>query len=138
MLMFAATLAFAQEGRPAPERRSGPPPSFSTMYAEPLALTEAQKTDIGAIEKKTREDNAEFFASSRQLMEQMRAAHEANDQATIDSLKPKMDANREQMKKIREAELATILPLLTADQKTKLEALRKEREAKRNEHPPHQ
>jgi Spy/CpxP family protein refolding chaperone len=133
MLLLAASVAVAQE-RHQGERRQGPPPGFVMMYGEPLALTDAQKTDIGAVEKKTREDNAAFFASSRELMDQMRAAREANDQAKLDELKPKVDANREQMKKIRQAELERILPLLTADQKAKFETLRKEHEAQRKEH----
>jgi Spy/CpxP family protein refolding chaperone len=133
MLLFAASVAVAQEGHQG-EHRQGPPPGFVAMFGEPLALTDAQKTDIGNVEKKTREDNAAFFASSRELMDQMRAAREANDQAKIDALKPKVDANREEMKKIRQAELGRILPLLTADQKEKFETLRKEREAQRREH----
>jgi Spy/CpxP family protein refolding chaperone len=126
--LFTAAVGFAQQGG---ERRG--PMNFATMYGEKLALTDAQKDQIKAIETKTREDNKEFFESSRKLNEEMRAAREANDNAKMDSLKPAMKENREKMTKIRAAELEKIKPVLTADQRTQLDKLIAEREAQRKE-----
>jgi Spy/CpxP family protein refolding chaperone len=133
MLLAGATVALAQEDAPPPPHgpHGGPPPSFTMMFAEKLALTDAQKSEITAIEKATRDENASFFASSRTLMEEFHAAREANDTAKLESLKPSMDANREQMKKIRDAQLVKIEAVLTADQKAKFEALRAEHDAHR-------
>ena len=132
---LVATAALAQHGGDRP-RRGGPPPSFIVMFGDKLALTDAQKQQIQAIEAKTREDNAEFFAKSRQLMEDFRAAREANDTAKLESLRPAMKENREQMMKIHQAELDKILPILTADQRAQFEKLRAEREAQHKEHAP--
>ena len=116
----------------------GMPPTFAMRFGEKLALTEAQKDQITAIEKTTREQNATFFAASRQLMADMRAAHEANDSAKIAALQPKLDENRKQMKTIRDAQLAKISAVLTPAQNTQLTAIRAEQEARRPEHPPHE
>ena len=131
---LAATGAFAQEHGDHPHGGRGQMMSFVAMFGDTLALTDAQKSDIGAIEKQSREDNAAFYESSRQLMEQARAAREANDQAKLDSLKPAMEANRSKMKTIHEAMLAKILPVLTADQRAQLEKIRAEHDAQRHEH----
>jgi Spy/CpxP family protein refolding chaperone len=127
--LFTAAVGFAQQG--GGERRG--PMNFAAMYGEKLALTDAQKDQIKAIETKTREDNKEFFESSRKLNEEMRAAREANDSAKMDSLKPAMKESREKMTKIRAAELEKIKPVLTADQRTQLDKLIAEREAQRKE-----
>ena len=119
--VFTAAVGFAQRG----------PQGFVAMYGEKLSLTAVQKDQITAIETKTREDNKEFFESSRKLMEEARAARDANDTAKMDALKPAMKANREQMMKIRAAEMDRIKPVLTADQRAQVEKLIAEREARR-------
>lgn len=133
MLLAGAAAALAQDAPPPPHHgpHGGPPPSFTMMFAEKLALTDAQKTEITAIEKATREENKSFFDSARALMEEFHAAREANDTAKLESLKATMDANREQMKKIHDAQLEKIEAVLTADQKAKFEALRAEHDAHR-------
>jgi Spy/CpxP family protein refolding chaperone len=134
---FAAALAFAQEHEGRPQHGPGGPPSFAAMFGEKLALTGAQKDQIGAIEKKTHEDNAAFFDSTHQLMEQVHAAREANDTAKLDSLKPAIDANRAEMKKIRDAQLTKIEAVLTADQRAQFEKIRKENEERMKDHAAH-
>jgi len=135
MLLLGAVAAFAQEPPPPPQGphgpHGGPPPSFTVMFAEKLALTDAQKDAITAIEKATREENASFFASAHALMEEFHDARAANDTAKLDSLKPAMDANREQMKTIHDAQLVKIEAVLTADQKAKFEAIKAEHDAHR-------
>jgi len=108
--------------------------SFTVMFAEQLTLTDAQKTQIDGIEKQSREDNAAFYESSHQLMEQVRAARDANDTAKLDALKPQMDANHEQMKKIHDAMLTKIVAVLTADQRAKFEKIKAEHDAQRKQH----
>lgn len=131
--MLVAVAALAQDAPPPPPHgpHGGPPPSFNAMFAEKLALTDAQQDQIKAIEKTTRDDNAAFFESAKTLMQEFRAAREANDTAKLDSLKPAMDANRAQMKTIHDAQLTKIEAVLTADQKAKFEALRAEHDAHR-------
>ena len=125
-VMLTATLGFAQQG----EGRRGPQ-DFATMYGEKLTLTDAQKDQIKTIEAKTREENKEFFDATRKLMDAMRAARDANDQAKMDALKPEMKANREKMMTIREAEMGRIKTVLTADQRTALEKIQAEQKAQR-------
>lgn len=126
VFVFGATLAFADHGGEHGRHERGMM-SFVAMFGDKLALTDAQKQQIEAIQAKTRQDNAAFFESSRELMEQARAAREANDNAKLESLKPALQANREQMMKIRQAEMTQILPLLTAEQRAQLDKLRSER-----------
>jgi Spy/CpxP family protein refolding chaperone len=127
---LVATPIFAQEHG---EHRR-PMLSFTTVFAAQLSLTDAQKTQIDAIEKRSREDNATFFESARNLMEQVRAAREANDTAKLDALKPQMDANHEQMKKLHDASLAKIVAVLTADQRAKFEKIKAEHDAQKKDH----
>ena len=129
LVVLGASLAVAQQDAPPREHRGGPPREFVQMFATPLALTDAQKAQITAIEKKTREDNAAAFENARKTMDEFRAAREANDTARMESLKPVMDSTRAQMKSIRDAEMVKIAATLTADQKAKLDKLRAEHEA---------
>lgn len=129
VVTLGATLAFAQD---APRERrgpGGPRPDFVQAFGRDLALTDAQTTQIQDIQKKTREDNAALFDSMRKTMEEYRAAREANDTAKLDSLKPVMQSQREQMKTVRDAEMKKIVATLTSDQQAKLEKLRAERAA---------
>lgn len=137
-MLVAATAMFAlpQEGGRPRRGPGGPPPSFTVMFADKLALTAEQKEQIAAIEKTAREENAQFFDSSRLLMDEMRAAREADDTAKLESLKRAMDANRGRMKEIRDAEIAKIVAVLTAEQRAQFEALQAEHDARRHEPPP--
>jgi Spy/CpxP family protein refolding chaperone len=128
VVALGASLAFAQEG---PRERRGPGgrPDFVQMFGTALSLTDAQKTQIGDIQKKTREDNAALFEAMRNTMDEYRAAREANDTAKLESLKPVMQSQREQMKTVRDAEMKKIVATLTADQQAKLEKIRAERDS---------
>jgi Spy/CpxP family protein refolding chaperone len=98
--------------------------------AETLNLTDAQKQQWDAIRKASREQNADFFAKSKETMDAFRAARDANDQAKMDALKPAVQAQRAQMKQIRDAEHQRILTVLTPDQRTQFEQLKAERETR--------
>ena len=106
---------------------------FSEKLAQKLNLSDAQKEQIKAIEKQFRADNATFFQNSRQTMQELRAAKQANDQAKIDSLKPAMEAQRAQMKQLREAQREKIRSILTADQRAQLDAMKAQHESRREQ-----
>lgn len=103
---------------------------FSEKLAQKLNLSEAQKQQIGDIEKSFREQNAAFFQTWSETKRQYRAAKEANDTAAINSLKPTLDAQKAQMKQLREAQHQRVLSILTPEQRTQLEALKAERESR--------
>lgn len=103
---------------------------FSEKMAAKLNLSDAQKTQIKAIEAQFRTDNAAFLQNFRQTMQDFRAAKEANDQAKIDALKPSFDAQRAQMKTLREAQKAKIRSILTAEQQAQLDALKAQHESR--------
>lgn len=104
---------------------------FGKRMAEKLNLTDAQKQQIKDIRKASFEANKPFFDSSRELRQQLHAAKEANDTAKVDSLKPQMESQRAQFKQIREAQMAKILSVLTPDQRAQFEALKAERQQRR-------
>ena len=100
---------------------------------EKLNLTDAQKTQIRTIHESFREQNKAFFEQSRATFEQYREAKKANDTARVEALKATVDANREQMKKLREQQHAQIANILTPEQRTQWEAMKAEREQRRGE-----
>ena len=95
--------------------------------AEKLNLTDAQKQQWEAIRNASRQQNAEFFQKSRETREAFHAAKQANDQAKLDALKPAMDAQRAQMKQIRDAENAKLMTILNDQQKAQFQAIQAER-----------
>ena len=143
LLTLSATLALAapQEakgpGGPPPEGRRGRP-DMVAMLAEKLSLTDAQKQQVTAIHTASQEANAEFLTTSRATMKKFFDARQANDTATMDSLKPAMDTQRAKMKEIRDAEMAKILPLLTAEQKATWDKMEAERAAQKGQHEQHE
>ncbi len=129
--VFGATLAFAApheggKGFGGHGRRG----AFSQKLAEKLGLTDAQKEQIKAINKQTREENKAFFEQSRQTMREFFAAKKANDTAKADSLKPAVEANRAQMKAIRAAQEQKIAAVLTPEQNAQWQQLEAERAAR--------
>ena len=132
---LSASLAFAGPGEWKGGHRGHGKAGFSQKMAEKLNLTDAQKQQIKDIEKNFREQNKAFFESARTLHQQFRAARQANDQATLDSLKPQMEAQRAQMKQLRDAQFAQIRNVLTAEQRAQLDAWKAQREARRGQKP---
>ena len=102
-------------------------------FAQELNLTDAQKAQIESIRKATREENKAFFEQSRNTMKEFFAAKQANDTAKMDALKPAVQAQRAQMKQIRDAENAKIAAVLTAEQNAKWQQLQAQR-PERGEH----
>ncbi|HSP34341.1 MAG TPA: Spy/CpxP family protein refolding chaperone [Thermoanaerobaculia bacterium] len=97
---------------------------LNPRMAEKLGLSDAQKTQIRDIEKQFRADNKAFFESARATFQEYRAAKQSNDTAKLQQLQPTVDANKAQMKTLREAERAKLLTVLTAEQRAQLDAWR--------------
>ena len=123
-LVFA-TVAFAQE-----QRRNM---TFTERYGAQLNLTDAQKKFIDELDAKYQKDNATFFEESQKTMAEFRAAREANDQAKLDALKPKMDEQRATMTKLRTAHEDEIAKSFTDEQKATWTKIKEEREARMKE-----
>jgi protein CpxP len=131
VLTLGASMAFAgpnHEGHGGRGRQHG---MFGQKMAEKLNLSDAQKQQIRDIKKSFREENKAFFTASRENFKAFREAKKAGDTAKADSLKPTLDAQRAQMKQLREQEQQRVLSVLTAEQRTQLEQLKAERAAKR-------
>lgn len=103
---------------------------FGKKMAEKLNLTDAQKQQIKDIKKSSFEQNKAFFTQSRETRKAFRDAKKAGDTAKADSLQPTLDAQRAQMKQLREQEKQQVLSVLTADQRAQLDQMKAEWKAK--------
>ena len=111
-------------------RRGG----MSAHLAQKLNLTDAQKDQMKALHRSFREDNKAFFQSVRQTRQEMRAAKEAGDTAKVESLKATFQSQRAQMKQLHDAQQDKFLSILTPEQRTQLDTLKAERDARRQQH----
>ena len=125
--LVGASLAFAQPHEGGKQWGHGDRGGFGRKLVEQLNLTDAQKAQVQQIKKDSREQNKAFFEQSRATMQAFFDAKQANDTAKLDSLKPQVQAQRAQMKQIRDAEDAKIASVLTADQNAKWQQLKAER-----------
>ena len=123
--LVLTSAVFAQE-----QRR---PQTFTERYGQQLNLTDAQKKTIDDLDAKFQKDNAEFLDSFQKLMAQVRDARQANDQAKLDELKPKVDAARAQMTKLRTDLEDKIAANFTDEQKAAWAKIKEEREARMKE-----
>ena len=114
------------------------PQTFTERYGEQLGLTDTQKTVINDLEKKFDEDHASFLAEYHQTMRDYREARQANDTARLEALKPKMDAQRAEMTKLRGVQEEKIAATFTDDQKAKWSKIKEERAARMKERDQHQ
>ena len=103
---------------------------MSEKLAAKLNLTDTQKQQIKDLSKQFRQDNKAFFESFHSTMQEARAAKEANDTAKLNSLQPTIDAQKAQMKQLRDAQDVKVLALLTPDQQAQYKAFQAERAAK--------
>jgi hypothetical protein len=122
-LVFASA-AFAQEQQ---QRRNM---TFVERYGAQLNLTDAQKKTIDDLDKKFQADNATFIETMQKTMAEYREARQANDQAKLDALKPKMDEQRAEMTKLRTAHEENIAKSFTDEQKATWAKIKEEREAR--------
>ena len=109
-------------------RRGG---EFGMRFAEKLNLTDAQKEQIKAIHRETRDQNQAFFDSFRATHMELREARKANDTSKLDALKATAEGQRAQMKQIRDAERQRVLAVLTPEQRTQFEQMKAQREQRR-------
>ena len=123
--LLVAVAAMAQEGR----RNQ----TFTERYGAQLNLTDAQKKTIDELDQKFQKDNAAFMETYQKTMADYRGARDANDQAKLDALKPKVDEQRAQMTKLRTAHEENIAKSFTADQKAAWTKIKEEREARMKE-----
>jgi Spy/CpxP family protein refolding chaperone len=131
VLAVSASLAIAapQEGKAWGGHR-GHRGIMSEKLAAKLNLTATQKQQIKDLNKQFRQDNKATFESFRQTMKDARAAKQANDTAKLNALQPTIDAQKAQMKQLREAQETKMLSILTPDQQAQFKALKAERAAK--------
>jgi protein CpxP len=101
--------------------------NFAAKMAEKLNLTDAQKQQIETLDRNFREQNKAAFEANHETMRQFRDARKANDTAKLESLKPAMEAQRAEMKRLHEAQMQQILSVLTPEQRQQWEALKAER-----------
>ena len=120
-LAFAAPQAQNGQWQHGGKRHHG---FMSEKMAAKLNLTDAQKAQVEAIKQQSREANMAFFQSARETFQAYKAAKEANDTAKLQQLQPTVDANKAQMKAIREQERTQILGILTPEQRAQLDAWR--------------
>jgi protein CpxP len=107
---------------------------FSQKMAEKLNLSDAQKAQIKDLETSFRAQNQAFFDSAKATREQFKAAKAANDTAKLEALRPTMESQHAQMKQLRDAQREKIRTFLTPDQRTQLDAMKAQRDAKRQQH----
>lgn len=137
VVTLSASLAFAApHGGMKGGRHGRHGGAFGQRMAEKLNLTDAQKQQMRDLQKSFRENNKQVFEDAHALRKEFRAAKEAGDTAKLESLKPRMEAQRAQMKQLHDAQQTRILALLTPDQRTQWEALKAEREQRRAERGP--
>jgi len=134
VIALTGTLAFAApHDGPGGKHRRGEGGEFGMRFAQKLNLSEAQKQQIKDMQKEFRETNKAFFQTTRETRVQMHAAKEAGDTARFDQLKVTADAQRAQMKSLRDAQMQRVEAILTPDQRTQWQAMKAEHEARRAE-----
>ena len=99
--------------------------------AEALNLTDAQKQQAKAIREKHRAANQSVRTELRQLGEQIRAARQANNTAEAQRLAALREPVLAKAREAWQAERAELKSVLTAEQQTKLDELRKTHQGKR-------
>lgn len=139
VMTLSASLAFAAPhdgmGKRGRHGRHGGE-MLGQRMAEKLNLTDAQKQQIRDLNKSFRENNKQVFENAKALHQELRAAKEANDTAKLEALKPRMEAQRAQMKQLHDAQQTKFLAVLTAEQRTQWEALKAERQQRREQRGP--
>jgi len=96
--------------------------------AEKLNLTAEQKQQWADTQKAFHEQNKDFMQQARQTMQEFRAAKESGDTAKADSLKPTVEANRAQMKSLRDAQNQKLMSILNDQQKAQFQEMLSKRQ----------
>lgn len=99
--------------------------------AKELNLTDSQKDQAKAIRQKHRASNESLRTELRQLNEQIRAAREAKNTAEAQRIAALREPLLARAQEAWQAERVELKSVLTPEQQTKLEELRKSHGAKR-------
>jgi Spy/CpxP family protein refolding chaperone len=105
--------------------------AMAQKLAEKLNLSDAQQQQIRDIHKSFHAENKAFFETFRQTMKDFRDARRAGDTAKMDALKPLLQSQHDQMKQLRAGLDDRIGSVLNADQRAQWEAMKAERQARR-------
>jgi len=133
VLTLSTSLAVAApHGNKGERHGRGEGGQMGARFAEKLNLTAEQKQKIEDLQKSFREQNRPLFEASRQTFQQYREAKKAGDTARMEALKPQVDAQMTQVRQLRQAHMQTIVALLTPEQRAQLEAMKAERESRRD------
>ena len=134
VLALGASLAMAGPGEGKFGKRHGRhgEAKFARL-AEKLNLTDAQKQQIQEQQRNFMESNRSRFETHRDTMRQYREARQAGDTARADALKATLELQRGEIKQLRQAQHEAMLSVLTAEQRTRLEALKAERGTRRGQ-----
>lgn len=106
---------------------------MGARLAAKLNLTDLQKQQWQAIQADFRRDNQAFLDQAKQTRQDFFAAKKAGDTAKLEALKPTLQAQREQMKSLRQAQEQKLVALLTPEQKAQFDALKAQRAQHRGE-----
>src|SRR5947209_2930267 len=109
----SVTMAFAHPG--------------SGRVAEKLNLSDAQKAQWQQLHHSFHQDNRAFLDQARATKRDFRAARDANDTAKVESLKPVVQANRAQMRQLREAQDQKLMAILNEEQRAQFLQFKAER-----------
>jgi periplasmic protein CpxP/Spy len=142
LVFTASAVAFAQQpGTSSPqdngqqqrhERRGGPRgmgkrgPGGIGRLADQLNLTDAQRQQLRAIEDR-------FEANTKTQREELRRLHESTEGQPSADAQARFQALREELGQARRAQHQEMLGVLTAEQRTQLEQLMKERKERHGE-----
>jgi protein CpxP len=124
--------AFAQPDEARTARRRGHQADVTALVGK-LDLTPEQRQQMEEIQRTSRTELSAYLDASHGTMEQLRAARAGKDAEKVKALQAELDAQRAQMKELRDRQDEEILALLTPEQRTQLETLKGERAAKLKE-----
>lgn len=124
---LGATGLFAAETAPVQHWRAH---ARFDRFMSNLNLSDAQKTQVKSIFQDARQSAMPIRRQLRQTRTSLHAAIQANDTAQIQQLATTEGAESGQLAAIRSAAFAKVYQNLTADQKSKLEAMAQTRRAR--------
>lgn len=101
--------------------------------AERLDLSEAQKVQMKELHESFRARTEPARTQMHDMMQQLREARAAGDTARAQQLAASLEAQRAQMRQLRESQHERMLALLTGEQRARVEQMKAEREKRRDE-----
>ena len=134
-LALGASLAFAGpgEGKRGRHGKGMHGEAGIARMAEELNLTDEQKAQLQEQRKNFRESNQARFETHRDTMRQYSEAKKAGDTARAEALKATLEVQKGELQQLRQAQHEAMLSILTPEQRTKLEAMKAERQNRRGE-----